>query len=254
MLASLLVVKAQALSLGVDVFELLSHVAGFKPAMPLIRANIINGGKHADNGLVFQEFMLQMMPGISFADQQHAIVNLYHKLAIYLQQQGFSRCIGDEGGFAPRFDAQGVFGNERFVLTVLSEVIERAGMTGKVSICLDVAASEFYDEKLGTYNVYNEHIFAEDLVQFYSDLVSEYPVISIEDGLAQDDWDGWKSLTEHLGGSVQIVADDLCVTRSVRIQKALKENACNAFLIKPNQIGTVSETLDAVILAKKKWV
>ncbi|MCK4499972.1 phosphopyruvate hydratase, partial [Candidatus Babeliales bacterium] len=250
LLASVLVAKAQALTLNVEVFEFIAHVAGFKPAMPLVRANVINGGKHADSGLAFQEFMIQMLPGTSFEDQQHSIVSLYHKLAEALQLQSLSACVGDEGGFAPRFGDKGMFGNERAALTLLSEVVECAGMAGKVNICLDVAASEFYDEKYKTYNVYGEHVFAEDLIQFYSDLVSQYPIVSIEDGLVQDDWEGWQSLTEKLGKNVQIVADDLCVTKTTRIQKAIEENACNAFLIKPNQVGTVSETLAAITLAK----
>ncbi|MFC1854643.1 phosphopyruvate hydratase [Candidatus Dependentiae bacterium] len=250
LLGSILTLKAQAKSLDIEIFEFISHVTGIKPSMPFVKANLINGGRHADNSLLFQEFMIQPTVAESFEDQQQMIVSVYHTLSDILKSKGYSTCVGHEGGFAPDLRRKGVFGCEREALDILTKAVDSSGNLGKVNICLDVAASEFFDEQNGYYNVGNDHVFSDDLVQFYSDLLNEYSIGSIEDGLAQDDWVSWKNLNESLGNRVEIVADDLCATNPERVTKALENKVCNAILIKPNQVGTISETLKAVSMSK----
>jgi enolase len=245
---SIAILRAQAHCQRVELFELINTLWGFeKPSMPVCMFNVINGGMHAQSGLAFQEFMV--MPRLSgFSQNLETAVVLYHELKVLLAHKGYATSLGDEGGFAPRFTSQGLE-KERAALQSLVGVIHKAGARN-VSICLDVAASAFYDEQKQKYIFHDTAYTGVDLIDLYQDLSKDFPILSIEDGLAEDDWNGWQSLTSRMGEIVQLVGDDIFVTNIQRIQQGIDQGVANAVLIKPNQIGSVTETIKAIQLCK----
>lgn len=215
--------------------------------MPVPMMNIINGGAHADNTVDFQEFMIIPGGAASFREGLRMGAEVFHSLKKVLKSRGLNTAVGDEGGFAPNLES-----NEA-AIQVIMEAIEKAGYApgDDVALALDVASSEFYKD--GVYNLTGEGrtLNAEEMAGFYGDLVSKYPILSIEDGLAEDDWAGWKTLTDKLGGKVQLVGDDLFVTNTERLQRGIDEGVANSVLVKINQIGTLTETLDCVRTAHR---
>ncbi len=213
--------------------------------LPVPMMNILNGGAHADNNLDIQEFMIMPVGFGDFASALRAGVEVFHSLKSLLKSQGLNTAVGDEGGFAPNLK-----GNEEAIVLVM-KAIEKAGYKpGKeVSIALDVAASELYSKN--GYDFEGKHISSEILVAYYEKITRQYPIVSIEDGLAENDWKGWKLLTSELGKKVQLVGDDIFVTNTKILKKGIEEKIANSILIKLNQIGTITETLDAIELAKK---
>jgi enolase len=216
--------------------------------LPLPMMNVINGGAHADSGLDIQEFMILPVGAPSFSEALRMGAEVFHALKKILKNKGMVTSVGDEGGFAPRL------GSNEDALKALMEAINAAGYTpGKdVALGLDCAASEFFDKKAGKYNVKAEgklNVDAAAVIAIYEAWANKYPIVTIEDGLAEDDWDGWKKLTDVLGKKVQLVGDDLFVTQSSRLDRGIKAGIANAILIKVNQIGTLTETLEAVQLA-----
>jgi enolase len=217
--------------------------------LPVPMMNIINGGVHADSGLEFQEMMIVPAGAKNFSEALRMGVEIFHTLKKLLAAKGFPTSVGDEGGFAPRL------GSHEEALALIVKAIETAGYKpGKqVFIALDCAASEFY--KAGSYELKikktKKRVNFKELISYYQSLVQKYPIVSIEDGCAEDDWAGWKFLTEKLGKKVQLVGDDLFVTNSIRLEKGIKEGIANAILIKLNQIGTLTETIDVIKMAKK---
>ena len=249
---SLAVAKAAAASLGV---ELYNYIGGSNAkTLPVPMMNIMNGGKHADSTLSVQEFMIMPVGAKSFTEALRMCCEIYHNLKAVLKAKGLATGVGDEGGFAPNVK------DEDEALALIMEATEKAGYKPGEEICLalDVAATEMYDEakkigKDGLYHFWKIGVTknTEEMIAFYEDLVNRYPIISIEDGLAEEDWDGWKVLTDRLGDKVQLVGDDLFVTNIKRLQKGIDLGVSNSILIKLNQIGTLTETLDAIELAKK---
>jgi enolase len=240
---SLAVAKAAASSAGLPLFRYLGGPNAHTLPVPLM--NIINGGSHADNDVDIQEFMIVPLGAESFSEALRWGVEVYHSLKALLQSKGLSTGLGDEGGFAPNLPSN------RAALDLIVEAIENAGyVPGKdIALALDVAASEFFKD--GSYNFEGKKLSAEELVSYYAQLVTDYPLVSIEDPLQEDDWDGWVHLTTELGDKVQIVGDDLFVTNPVRLAKGLELKAANSILVKVNQIGTLTETMDAVSLAQR---
>jgi len=249
---SMAVARAQARAEGLQLFQLIQRLANQKQKrMPLAMFNIINGGVHASNNLSFQEFMIVPKVGDCFADQLQAAVVIYNELKKQLSVAGLATGVGDEGGFAPCFGDEKQ--PEEAALDFLVAATEAAGFVpGKdIYFALDVAASELYDEKKNIYVVSGTEMPAVQLIAFYKTLCKNYPIVSIEDGLAQDDWTGWQALTKGFGDTVQLVGDDIFVTNAARIQQGIEKKVANAVLIKPNQIGTVSETLEAIALCQQ---
>jgi len=243
---SLAVARAAAEALEIPLYQ---HIGGVNArVLPVPQLNILNGGTHADNNIDLQEFMIMPLGAESFSQALRMASEIFHSLKSVLKSKGLSTSVGDEGGFAPNLNS-----NEEAIKAII-EGIEKARYTpGKeIYIALDAAASQFYDKRKKVYRLAAEgkELSSEGMVDYYENLVKRYPIISIEDGLAEDDWEGWKILTRRLGKSIQIVGDDLTVTNTNRIRRAIKEKAINAVLIKLNQIGTLSETLDAIELAK----
>ncbi|MBK9216721.1 MAG: phosphopyruvate hydratase [Chloracidobacterium sp.] len=215
--------------------------------LPVPMMNILNGGAHADNNVDFQEFMVMPVGAGSFAEALRTGAEIFHNLKDVLKGRGYSTGVGDEGGFAPNLRS-----NEEAVETIL-EAIEKAGYKAgdNVMLALDPASSEFYkDGKYIFKKSDKRELSSEEMAAYWADWCSKYPIISIEDGMAENDWDGWKSLTQQVGGKVQLVGDDLFVTNTKFLQKGIDENAANSILIKVNQIGTLTETLDAIELAR----
>ena len=249
---SLAVARAAANALGMSLYK---YIGGINAkTLPVPMMNIMNGGKHADSTLSVQEFMIMPVGAKSFTECLRMCAEVYHNLKTVLKARGMSTAIGDEGGFAPNVK------NEEEALDTIMEAIEKAGYKPGEEICLalDVAATEMYDEakkigKEGNYYFWkiDEIKSVDEMIEFLDNLVEKYPIISIEDGLAEEDWDGWKKLTDKLGEKIQIVGDDLFVTNIKRLQKGLDNKTANSILIKLNQIGTLTETLDAIELAKK---
>ncbi|TBV74974.1 phosphopyruvate hydratase [Pseudoxanthomonas winnipegensis] len=221
------------------------HPAAWQPTLPLPMMNIINGGAHADNNVDFQEFMVLPVGFASFSESLRAGTEIFHALKSVLKGHGLSTAVGDEGGFAPDFRS-----NVEALDTIL-EAIGKAGYTAGEDILLglDVASSEFHDN--GKYNLVgeNKRLTSEQFVDFLADWVAQYPIITIEDGMAEDDWTGWKQLTERLGKTVQLVGDDLFVTNPKIFKEGIESHTANAILIKVNQIGTLTETLEAIAMA-----
>jgi len=211
--------------------------------LPTPLMNVINGGKHADSGLSFQECMIVPVDFPTFSDALRAGTDVFHVLKKILSAKGLVTAVGDEGGFAPNLKD----GAEAF--SVLTEAIEAAGYTGKVKLAIDAAASEFYVD--GKYQIDGKNLTSAELTDYYTDLCSKFPIVSIEDSHSEDDWEGFESMMRNLGDHVQLVGDDLLVTNVQRIQKAIDQKAVNAVLIKLNQIGTVTETVDAIHLGQK---
>lgn len=244
---SMAAADAGANSLGIPLFQYLGGVNG--KTLPTPMMNILNGGSHADNTVDIQEFMIMPVGAESFSEALRMGAEVFHNLKSVLKAKGMNTAVGDEGGFAPNLKT-----NEE-AIQVIIEAIEKAGYKPgeDVRIALDVAASEFYDEKTGSYNLTGEGVTrtADQMIEYYEMLVSKYPIISIEDGLAEDDWEGWKKLTDKLGKKVQLVGDDLFVTNTERLAKGIEQGVANAILIKVNQIGTLTETFDAIEMAKR---
>ncbi len=242
---SLATARAAAEALGLPLYRYLGGVQGVTLPVPLM--NVINGGKHADNRLDFQEFMLVPAGAERFSEALQIGAEVFHTLKGVLKERGYSTNVGDEGGFAPELKAN----EEAIELLLLS--IERAGYTpGKeVSLALDAAASELYRE--GRYHLDGEGrvLSPEEMVELWASWAERYPIVSLEDGLAEDDWGGWRLLTERLGGKIQLVGDDLFVTNPARLKEGIERGVANAILVKVNQIGTLSETLEAIRLAQR---
>ncbi|WP_028926789.1 phosphopyruvate hydratase [Pseudonocardia acaciae] len=238
---SLAVAKAAAESSGLELFR---YVGGPNAhVLPVPMMNIVNGGAHADNAVDVQEFMIVPVGAESFREALRWGAEVYHALKSVLKAQGLSTGLGDEGGFAPELSGT------RAALDFIANAIGKTGLTvGRdVALALDVAATEFFTD--GTYAFEGSKRSAEEMSNFYAELLGSYPLVSIEDPLAEDDWDGWRALTAQIGGRVQLVGDDLFVTNQERLEDGISRQAANAMLVKVNQIGTLSETLDAVTLA-----
>ncbi|MBA4250392.1 MAG: phosphopyruvate hydratase [Chlorobiaceae bacterium] len=245
---SLAVAKAAALALSVPLYRYIGGVNA--KILPTPMMNIINGGSHADNNVDFQEFMIMPVGAETFADALRMGTEVFHNLKSVLKKKGYNTAVGDEGGFAPSLKS-----NEEAIHVIL-EAIEKAGYSAGKDICLalDPAASEMFNKEKNVYQFFKSdktEISSEQMVKYWADWVRQYPIISIEDGLAEDDWEGWKMLTDEVGGKIQIVGDDLFVTNTRRLTQGIQKGIANSILIKVNQIGTLTETLDAIELAKK---
>ncbi|MDO4282634.1 MAG: phosphopyruvate hydratase [Clostridia bacterium] len=249
---SLAVAKAAAEALGVSLYNYLGGVNA--KVLPVPMMNILNGGKHADNSVNIQEFMIMPIGAENFRECLRMCAEVFHNLKSVLKAKGLATSVGDEGGFAPNLS------KDEEALQVIVEAIEKAGYTpGKdFKIAIDAAATEMYDEakkagKEGCYYFWKtgEMFTTEELVNYYAGLVEKYPIISLEDGLAEEDWEGWKVLTEKLGSKIQLVGDDLFVTNTKRLAKGIEMGVSNSILIKLNQIGTLTETLDAIAMANR---
>lgn len=250
---SMAVAKAAAKALSLPLYR---YLGGISPRLlPVPMMNILNGGKHADNTVDFQEFMIMPVQAETFAHGLRICAEIYHNLKKILEKRGLSTGVGDEGGFAPDIaDAEGV-------LELIVEAIEAAGYTPgqDIKIAMDAASSELYNEKTGMYHFPGESSLkgeevvrdTAEMIAYYEELVDKFPIISIEDGLAEDDWDGWQELTKRLGDSVQLVGDDLFVTNTKRLDAGIKLKVANAILVKVNQIGTLTEAFEAVEMAHK---
>ena len=243
---SLAVAKAAAAEAGLPLYQYIGGANGKELPLPMM--NVLNGGSHADNNVDLQEFMIMPVGADTFAEALRIGTEIFHNLKAVLQDRNYNTAVGDEGGFAPDLRS-----NEE-ALQVLIEGIERAKYIpgDEVLLALDPASSEFYKD--GVYRLEAEakpDKSSEEMVDFYAKLVDKYPIISIEDGMAEDDWDGWKLLTEAIGEKVQLVGDDLFVTNTDRLQQGIDRGIGNSILIKVNQIGTLTETLDAIELAKR---
>ncbi|ODA41082.1 phosphopyruvate hydratase [Desulfosporosinus sp. BG] len=242
---SLAAAKAAAESLGLPLYQYLGGVNAKELPVPMM--NILNGGSHADNNVDIQEFMVMPVGASSFAEALRMGTEVYHSLKAVLKEKTLATAVGDEGGFAPNLES-----NEDALLCIV-DAIQRAGyVPGEdVALALDVAASEIYEN--GIYNLAGEGLkkTSDEMIDFYEGLIKRYPIVSIEDGLHEDDWDGWHKLTERLGDRVQLVGDDLFVTNPERLARGIKEKCANSILIKLNQIGTLTETLDAIEMAKR---
>ena len=214
--------------------------------LPIPMMNILNGGSHADNNVDIQEFMIMPVKFTKYSDALRAGTEIFHSLKVLLKKKGYNTAIGDEGGFAPNLKS-----NEEALEIILKSIEDSGYIPGKnIYLALDVAASEFYNAKLKKYTIDSKKISALQLIEYYKMLCEKYPIISIEDGLDQNDWNSWKILSELLGNKIQIVGDDLTVTNPILLQKSIDEKAMNAILIKLNQIGTFSETITAIFKAK----
>jgi enolase len=242
---SLATARAGADELEVPLFRYVGGVDAHVLPVPMM--NVINGGVHADNSIDLQEFMIMPVGAASFSEALRWGVETYHALATVLKTRGLSTAVGDEGGFAPNL------GSNEEAVTVLVEAIEAAGRVpgDEIAIAVDPASSEFYKD--GAYVLAGEGrtLSSDEMVQYWVDLVGRYPIVSVEDGMAEDDWDGWAALTAALGGSVQLVGDDLFVTNETRLQRGIDSSTANAILVKVNQIGTLTETLATMSLATR---
>ena len=247
---SLACAKAAANSLGMSLYSYIGGVNSYRLPTPMM--NILNGGKHSDNNLSIQEFMIVPVGGKTFAQKLEMGVTVYHNLKKLLKSKNLSTAVGDEGGFAPNLNS-----NEE-ALDCIVEAINKSGykLYTDVGIALDIAATEMFDEAKKTgkdgYLFWKTGEFKtkDEMIDYVCDLCNKYPVVSVEDGLAEEDWDSWKVLTQKIGNKVQLVGDDLFVTNMARLKKGIDLHVANCILIKPNQIGTLTETLDAIELAK----
>ncbi|MCK5287123.1 MAG: phosphopyruvate hydratase [Thermodesulfovibrionia bacterium] len=239
---SLAVAKAEAMEADMPLYKYIGGVEAHELPVPMM--NILNGGSHADNNLDIQEFMIMPVSASNFREALRMGAEIFHSLKSVLKSRGLSVAVGDEGGFAPHLKT-----NEE-ALALIIEAINKAGYKeGKdIYLALDVAASELY--KKGTYLLEGHSLSSDEVISYYERLLETYPVLSIEDGLSEDDWGGWKNMTQRLGKRIQIVGDDIFVTNPVIFKKGIKEGIANSILIKLNQIGTLTETLNAIELAK----
>ncbi|MHB8170223.1 MAG: phosphopyruvate hydratase [Thermincolia bacterium] len=242
---SMAVAKAAAEALGLPLYQYLGGTNAKELPVPMM--NILNGGKHADNNVDIQEFMVMPVGAESFADGLRMGVEIFHSLKAVLKGKGLNTAVGDEGGFAPNLKS-----NEE-ALKIIVEAIEKAGYKPgeDVLLALDVAATELYKD--GKYILEGEGVTktVDEMIAFYQELTSKYPIISIEDGLSEDDWEGWKKLTQTLGGKVQLVGDDLFVTNTERLARGIETTTGNSILVKVNQIGSLTETFEAIEMAKR---
>ncbi|MFN5054624.1 MAG: phosphopyruvate hydratase [Bacteroidota bacterium] len=244
---SMAVAKAGAQASNLNLYRYLGGVNAITLPVPLM--NILNGGAHADNKIDFQEFMIVPTGASTFSEGLRWGVEIFHQLKNVLKKKGYSTNVGDEGGFAPDIQS-----NEEAIETVL-QAIEAAGYKAgsQINIAMDAASTEMYDEKTNAYKFYKSSgkvISSDEMVAYWTEWVNKYPIISIEDGMAEDDWDGWKKLTDAIGNRCQLVGDDLFVTNVVRLQEGIDKGIANSILVKVNQIGTVTETINAVRLAQ----
>lgn len=250
---SMAVAKAAACALGVPLYQ---YLGGFNAKqLPMPMMNILNGGKHADNTVDLQEFMIMPVGAKSFGEGLRMCTEIYHTLKKVLKSKGLSTAVGDEGGFAPDIaDAEGV-------IEIILEAVEKSGYNAgtDIRIAIDAAATELYNTADGKYHFSGESEMtgrqavrtSEEMVSYYEGLADKYPIISIEDGLSEEDWEGWKLLTDRLGKKIQLVGDDLFVTNTERLQKGIDFGVANSILIKVNQIGTLTETFNAIALANR---
>ncbi|PDW33266.1 phosphopyruvate hydratase [Helicobacter pylori] len=242
---SMALARASAKALNLPLYRYLGGANALTLPVPML--NIINGGTHANNSIDFQEYMIMPLGFESFKEALRASAEVYHTLKKLLDEKNQLTSVGDEGGFAPNFN------NNVEPLEVISQAIEKAGykLGEEIALALDVASSELVD---GNFNYHlkgeNKILDSHELVAYYKELVAKYPIVSIEDGLSEDDWEGWAFLSKELGRQIQLVGDDLFVTNASILQKGIEKNIANAILIKPNQIGTISETLETIRLAK----
>jgi len=250
---SMAVARAAAKSLQIPLYQYLG--GAYTRLMPVPMMNILNGGRHAANTVDFQEFMIMPVQAESFSDGLRIGAEIYHFLKKILEEKGLATSVGDEGGFAPNLP------NAEAVLDLIMEAIEKSNyFPGQdIKIALDAASSELYNEKTGMYHFPGESALkgsevvrdTAEMIAYYEELIGKYPILSIEDGLAEDDWDGWKQLTDRLGEKIQLVGDDLFVTNTKRLDAGIKLHVANAILVKVNQIGTVSEAMEAIEMAQK---
>ena len=238
--------RAAAESCSLPLYRYLGGSNAFVLPVPLM--NIINGGAHADNGVDIQEFMIVPLGAETFSEALRWGAEVYHTLKKLLHDKGLATGLGDEGGFAPDLPTN------RAALDLISEAIKRAGykLGTEIALALDVASTEFYSEASGKYSFEGKELSASEMIAYYEELLANYPLVSIEDPLAEDDWAGWTEITAKLGSKVQLVGDDLYVTNPARLQKGIDLKAGNAILVKVNQIGTLTETMDAVSLAQRE--
>ena len=249
---SLAVAKAAADSLSMELYEYIGGIQAKELPVPMM--NILNGGKHSENNISIQEFMIMPIGEITFQERLKRGAEVYHTLKKVLKEKGYAVGVGDEGGFAPNLE------NEEQALELIIEAIKKAGYEpGKdIVLALDIASTEMYEEaqKIGKEGYYfwktKQLKTKEEMIQYVVDLCKNYPIVSVEDGLAEEDWESWKELTSQLGNKVQLVGDDLFVTNPKRLRKGIERNIANSILIKPNQIGTLTETLDTIYIAKSK--
>lgn len=241
---SMAAARAASNELNVPLYRYIGGVNA--KTLPVPMMNILNGGEHADNNVDIQEFMVMPLGAKTFKEALRMGTEVFHNLKTVLKEKGYSTSVGDEGGFAPNLNS-----NEQALQTII-EAIERAGyVAGKdIFLALDVASSEMYENGIYNFKGESKKYTSEQLVQYYETLVEKYPIISIEDGLAEDDWEGWKLLTNKLKNKIQLVGDDLFVTNKERLSKGIENNVANSILIKLNQIGTITETLDTIEMAK----
>jgi enolase len=246
---SLAIARAGAITSGLPLYRYIRKIYGLKVTgydLPVPMMNFVNGGEHADNSVDLQEFMITPL-GPTFRESLRMGAEVFHKLKQVLKERGYTTAVGDEGGFAPDLKS-----NEEAIQVIL-EGIKRAGYRAgtDIALALDPAASEFYQD--GKYILLSEekYLLPSEMINFYKGWVDKYPILSIEDGLSQNDWEGWKEMTLKLGQAIQIVGDDLFVTNSQRLQRGIEEEIANSILIKLNQIGTLTETIETVMLAKK---
>jgi len=243
---SLAAAKAAAAESGQEVYRYLGGANACTLPIPLM--NILNGGSHADNAIDFQEFMIVPLGADTFSEALQMGVEVFHHLKDVLKAKGYATNVGDEGGFAPNIQS-----NAEAIETVIS-AIEKAGYKAGSDICIamDAATSEMYDKKTGLYTFHkssNKQLSSEEMVDYWKSWTSKYPIVSIEDGLDEDDWNGWKLLTEAIGKKVQLVGDDLFVTNPARLKQGIEQGVANSILVKVNQIGTLSETMQAIRMA-----
>jgi len=237
---SLAAARSAAAHAGVSLYRWIGGADAHVLPVPML--NVINGGVHAQNSIDFQEFMVVPAGASTFSEALRVGAETFHTLKALLHERGLATAVGDEGGFAPDL------GTAEEAIAAILEAAERAGHRDKVAIALDPASSEFFRE--GAYHVEGRTLATEQLVDLYASLAERFPLVSIEDGLAEDEWDGWKGLTDRLGGRVQLVGDDLFVTNVERLRQGIEGGVANAILVKVNQIGTLTETLDAIELAR----
>ncbi len=244
---SIAIAKAGALASGLPLYRYLGGTGAALLPVPMM--NIMNGGAHADNNVDIQEFMVMPVGASTFAEALRWGAEIYHSLKKVLKEQGLATGVGDEGGFAPNLPT-----NED-ALKAIMKAVEAAGYKAgeQVLLALDVAATELYDEKTNTYHLRSENksFTSDELIAYYEGLVAKYPIVSIEDGLSEDDWGAWKKLRERLGSKIQLVGDDLFVTNTKRLARGIAEGSANSILIKLNQIGTITETISAIQMAQK---
>ncbi|SDH21429.1 enolase [Alteribacillus persepolensis] len=242
---SMAAAHAAANDLGIPLYE---YLGGFNAkTLPVPMMNILNGGEHADNNVDIQEFMIMPVGAENFPQALRMGAEIFHNLKKVLKSKGYNTAVGDEGGFAPNLDS-----NEEALQTIV-EAIEKAGYTPgeQVQLAMDAASSEIYED--GKYNLKGEGVVktADEMIDFYKDLCEKYPIVSIEDGLDENDWEGWQKLTEAIGGKVQLVGDDLFVTNTNKLSQGIEQGVGNSILVKVNQIGTLTETFDAIEMAKR---